>query len=58
MILLSLAAGKYGAFIWPAYGISFVGFAWMIVDTMARARRWRRAVARQEATQIQAESGA
>jgi heme exporter protein D len=36
------SAGRYGAYIWPAYGLSLLGFAWMIVDTLARARRWRR----------------
>jgi heme exporter protein D len=39
---LATFAGKYGAFIWPAYGVSFLGFAWMIADTVLRARRWRR----------------
>ena len=43
-----LDAGKYAAFIWPAYGVTALGFAWMIVDTLARARRWRRAVERHE----------
>ena len=42
MIGHALSVGKYAAFIWPAYGASAVGFAWMIVDTLARARRWRR----------------
>ncbi len=36
-------AGRYAAFIWPAYGISALAFAWMIVDSLVRARRWRRA---------------
>jgi heme exporter protein D len=34
--------GRYAAYIIPAYGVTLVGFAWMIVDTLARARRWRR----------------
>ena len=37
-----LEAGKYAAFIWPAYAVSAMGFIWMIVDTLAQARRWRR----------------
>lgn len=41
--------GKYAAFVWPAYAVSVVGFAWMIVDTAMRARRARRAVERLEA---------
>ena len=35
-------AGRYGAFIWPAYAITAAGFAWMIIATLLRARRWRR----------------
>lgn len=34
-------AGKYAAFIWPAYAACVAGFAWMIADTLARARKWR-----------------
>ena len=45
---LAVFAGKYGAFIWPAYGASFLGFAWMIADTVLRARRWRREAERLE----------
>ena len=42
MIVQALSAGKYAAFIWPAYAVSALGFLWMIVDTLGRARRWRR----------------
>jgi len=48
MIGQALSAGKYAAFVWPAYGVSVLGFAWMIVDTLARAHRWRRRVDRLE----------
>jgi heme exporter protein D len=34
-------AGKYAAFIWPAYGACLLAFAWMIIDTLASARHWR-----------------
>jgi len=34
-------AGKYAAFVWPAYGVCAIAFAWMIVDTVLRARHWR-----------------
>ena len=44
----ALSAGKYAAFIWPAYGVSALGFVWMIIDTLARARRWRRQAERLE----------
>ena len=39
-----LSAGKYAAYIWPAYGVTLAGFLWMVVDTLIRARRWRREV--------------
>ena len=39
-------AGKYAAFIWPAYAICAAGFAWMIGDTLARARKWRNEASR------------
>jgi heme exporter protein D len=42
-------ADKYAAFIWPAYGVSALGFVWMIVDSLLRARRWRRAAEALEA---------
>ncbi len=48
MAHLVLPGGKYAAFIWPAYGVSVLGFAWMILDTVLRARRWRRELARLE----------
>jgi heme exporter protein D len=37
----ALSAGKYAAYVWPAYAVSALGFAWMILDTVARARRWK-----------------
>ena len=46
----ALSAGKYAAFIWPAYGVGALGFAWMIIDTLGRARRWRRKADRLEQT--------
>jgi len=45
---LATFAGKYGAYIWPAYGASVLAFAWMIADTLIRARRWRREAERLE----------
>jgi heme exporter protein D len=35
---------KYAAFVWPAYGVTALGFAWMVLDTLLRARSWRRKV--------------
>jgi heme exporter protein D len=33
---------RYASFIWPAYGVTALVFAWMVIDTLWRARRWRR----------------
>jgi heme exporter protein D len=33
---------RYAAFVWPAYGVTALVFAWMLVDTLLRARLWRR----------------
>jgi heme exporter protein D len=41
---LVLPGGKYAIYIWPAYGATALAFAWMILDTLGRARRWRRRV--------------
>lgn len=35
-------AGKYAAYLWPAFAISAVAFAWLIADSVAGARRWKR----------------
>ena len=43
-----MAHDKYAAFIWPAYAITAAVFAWMLVDTLARARSWRRRAERLE----------
>ncbi len=34
--------GKYAGFVWPAYAISAVVLAALVVDSLARARSWRR----------------
>lgn len=47
MIDLAHVAGKYGAYVWPAYGVSLAGMIAMIGDTFIRARRWRREADRQ-----------
>ena len=40
----ALSAGKYAAFVWPAYAVTALGFVWMIADTLGRARRWRKKI--------------
>ncbi len=47
-ILAALSAGRYAAFVWPAYGITALGFGWMILDTLIGAGRWRRKAERLE----------
>jgi heme exporter protein CcmD len=42
--------GKYAAFIWGAYGVSAVALAWMVVDTLVRSGRAKRALERLERT--------
>ena len=39
---------KYAAYIWPAYAVTAATFAWMVIDTLLRARRWRRKAERLE----------
>lgn len=43
-------AGKYAAYLWPAFAISAVAFAWMIADSVLTTGRWKR-----EAERLQAE---
>ena len=50
----NLDAGPYGAFLWPAFAITAAGVAWMIVDSLLRARRWKREVEQREAERKQA----
>jgi heme exporter protein D len=47
--VLDFAAGKYAVFVWPAYGLTAIVFAALIVETLLRARRWRREVEQCEA---------
>jgi heme exporter protein D len=35
-------AGKYAVYVWPAFALTAGVFAWMIGDSLAAARRWRR----------------
>lgn len=46
---LDFAAGKYAAFVWPAYGLTALVFVLMVGGSILRARHWRRAAARLEA---------
>lgn len=39
---LDFDAGKYAVYVWPAFALTALAFAWMIADSLAGARRWRR----------------
>jgi heme exporter protein D len=41
-------ADKYAPYVWPAYAVTAIAFAWMVLDTLIRARRWRRKAERLE----------
>jgi heme exporter protein D len=45
---LDLDMGKYAAFVWPCYGLSVVVIGWMVWNTLAAARRWRKAAEQDE----------
>ena len=36
-------AGKYALFVWPAYAATTLVFAGLVLDSLIRTRRWRRA---------------
>lgn len=46
--MLDFNAGKYAPFVWPAYGLTAAVFALLIIDSLLRARRWRRTAERRE----------
>jgi heme exporter protein CcmD len=48
----NLEFGKYAVYIVPAYLISLVVIAGMVIDSLLRARHWRREVARREAALV------
>ena len=37
-----LSAGKYAAYIWPAFAVTALVFGWMIAGSLAHARRWKK----------------
>ena len=48
---MDLDAGAYAAFVWPAYGVSALVIGALVVDSWARARRWRREAERRAGRQ-------
>ena len=47
-MMFDFNAGKYAVFVWPAYAATALIFLVLIADTLARARRWRRAAEKDE----------
>jgi heme exporter protein D len=41
--MLDFDAGRYAIFVWPAYALTGLVFAVLILDSLLRAQRWRRA---------------
>ncbi len=41
--------GRYGAYVWPAYGVSALVLAGMTARTLLRSATWRRRAERAEA---------
>ena len=46
---LDFDAGKYAVYVWPAFAVTVATFAWMIADSLASVRRWRREAERLQA---------
>ena len=39
---MDLDAGRYAAYVWPAFGVTAAVFAGMVWASLSHARRWRR----------------
>jgi heme exporter protein D len=46
---LSFDVGRYGAYIWPAFGLSALVLGGLIVQSLVSAARWKRELARLQA---------
>jgi len=53
MSMTSLDYGKYAIFIWPAVAVTAAVLAWMVADSLLRARYWRKKVQALEAERAQ-----
>lgn len=40
--MLDLDASPYAAFVWPAFAVTALVFAWMVAGSLAHARKWKR----------------
>lgn len=46
--MLDLDMGRYAAFVWPSFAVSAAVLLWLLIDSVARARRWKREAERRE----------
>ncbi len=53
MSMTSLDYGKYAIFIWPALAVTAAVLAWMVADSLLRARYWQKKVQVLEAARAQ-----
>ncbi|WP_374275780.1 heme exporter protein CcmD [Brevundimonas sp.] len=49
MTPLDLEMGAYAAFVWPAWGVSLAGLAFITIRALLAARRWSRMLKDEEA---------
>ena len=49
--MLDLDMGAYAAFVWPAWGISALALAALVIRSVRAARRWKRDLDRLEGRQ-------
>jgi len=47
--MLDLDAGKYAAYVWPAYAVTALVFGVLIASSLAHARTWRRRAEKRDA---------
>ena len=40
--MIDLDAGKYAAFVWPAYGLTLMVFAILVAGSLSHAGRWKK----------------
>jgi heme exporter protein D len=51
--MTGLDYGKYAIFIWPAVAVTAAVLAWMVTDSLLRARYWHKKVQALEAERAQ-----
>ena len=48
-MMLDFDMGRYGVYVWPAYAVSGAVLIALVWDSLARARRWRKAAEQPDA---------